>query len=289
MIWIFIKWLRKAHALTTWVYKKGPQNLADAIREVEKLQVAQQLTATLLPSSTVNVMLSEDDKCFQCQGSGHMACHCPHIKCFNCDEYGHVAADCPDKIPPSGTPAQHRKHHSSTRHCTRSTSCHNHSDKHRFNRSRPHSCSHRYSSHRKVAPGHITDVHTEADLTTDTQTLIITDRTHHIGGLHCIEALLHILEITVVLNHVPCTKLLIWHLLNPHTAVTRESGNTRIRNINKSPLMTPIWLLQFWWAIQWVRGGFKWREPSLSNAPYKWGDYYSGIHNGLPYHNCPHG
>ena len=61
-------------------------------------------------------MLSEDDKCFQCQESGHMACHCPNIRCFDCDEYGHVAADCPDKIPPSDTPAHHGKHHSSMRH-----------------------------------------------------------------------------------------------------------------------------------------------------------------------------
>ena len=53
-------------------------------------------------------MLSEDDKCFQCQESGHMACHYPHIKCFDCDDYCHVTADCPDKIPPLGTPAQHR-------------------------------------------------------------------------------------------------------------------------------------------------------------------------------------
>ena len=49
------------HTLAACIYKKGPQNLADAIREVEKLQAVQQLTATLLPSSTVNVMLSEDD------------------------------------------------------------------------------------------------------------------------------------------------------------------------------------------------------------------------------------
>ena len=104
-IQIFIKGLRNAHALATHVYEKGPQNLADANREVVKLQAAQQLPATLLPSSTVNVMSSEDHKCFQCQESGHMACHCPCIKCFDCDEYGHVAADCPDKIPPSGTPA----------------------------------------------------------------------------------------------------------------------------------------------------------------------------------------
>ena len=35
--------------------------------------------------------------------------------------------------------------------------------------------------------------------------------------------------------------------------------------------MTPIWLLQFWWTIQWFQKGFKLREPSLSNAPHKQG------------------
>ena len=64
MIWIFINGLRNAHTLATQVYEKEPQNLADAIKEVERLQAAQQLTATLLPSSTVNVMSSEDDKFF---------------------------------------------------------------------------------------------------------------------------------------------------------------------------------------------------------------------------------
>ena len=34
---IFIKGLKNAHTLATRVYKKGPQSLADAIREVEKL------------------------------------------------------------------------------------------------------------------------------------------------------------------------------------------------------------------------------------------------------------
>ena len=97
MIQIFIKRLRNAHTLETRVYEKGPQSLADVIREVEKLQAAQQLTTSLLPSSTVNVMLSDNDKCFQCQESGHMAHHCPHIKCFDCDEYGHVATDCQTK------------------------------------------------------------------------------------------------------------------------------------------------------------------------------------------------
>ena len=49
----------------------------DTIKEVEKLQAAQQLTSTLLPPSLVNTMSSDDDKCFQCQETGHMACYCP--------------------------------------------------------------------------------------------------------------------------------------------------------------------------------------------------------------------
>ena len=48
MIRIFIKGLKNAHTLATRVYEKGPQSLADAIREVKKLQAAQQLTATLI-------------------------------------------------------------------------------------------------------------------------------------------------------------------------------------------------------------------------------------------------
>ena len=67
------------HSLTTQIYEKGPQTLADAICEVEKLQAIQQLTATLIPSSTVNVMSHEEDCCFQCQESGHIVHHCPNI------------------------------------------------------------------------------------------------------------------------------------------------------------------------------------------------------------------
>ena len=45
-------------------------------------------------------MSSDDDKCFQCQKTGHMAHYCPCIRCFYCDGYGHVTADCPNKNPP---------------------------------------------------------------------------------------------------------------------------------------------------------------------------------------------
>ena len=63
---IFVKGLQNAHTIATRVYEKGPQTLADTISEVEKLQAVQQLTATLLPSPTVNVMSNEEDQCLQC-------------------------------------------------------------------------------------------------------------------------------------------------------------------------------------------------------------------------------
>ena len=65
---IFIKGLKNTHTLAARVYEKGPQTLTDTISEVEKLQAAQQLTATLLPSSTVNVMTNEGDQCFPVSG-----------------------------------------------------------------------------------------------------------------------------------------------------------------------------------------------------------------------------
>ena len=51
---IFLKGLKNAHTIATKVYKKGPQTLADTIKEVEKLQAAQQITSTpyLLHQST---------------------------------------------------------------------------------------------------------------------------------------------------------------------------------------------------------------------------------------------
>ena len=112
---IFLKGLKNAHTVATKVYEKGPQTLAETIKEVEKLQAAQQITSTLLPTSSINTMFSDDDKCFQCQETSYMAHYCPHIRCFNCDKYGHVAVDCPDKTLPSGTPA-HCRGNTTSRH-----------------------------------------------------------------------------------------------------------------------------------------------------------------------------
>ena len=152
---IFLKGLKNAHTIVTKVYEKGPQTLTEAIKEVEKLQAAQQITSTLLPTSSVNTMSSDNDRCFQCQEIGHMACYCLHIWCYDCDNYGHVTMDCPDKILPSGTLACHRtdtnnrsRRPSSRCHSHTSCSCHDCRDRSRFSLSRscPHNHSYRSSS-----------------------------------------------------------------------------------------------------------------------------------------------
>ena len=60
----FLKGLKNAHTIATKVYEKGPQTLTEAIKEVEKLQAAQQITSTLLPTSSVNTMSSDNDRFF---------------------------------------------------------------------------------------------------------------------------------------------------------------------------------------------------------------------------------
>ena len=64
---IFIKELRNPCSLAARIYEKDPQTLKDAITEVEQLKAAQQLNATVLPSSMVNMTSNEDNWCFQCQ------------------------------------------------------------------------------------------------------------------------------------------------------------------------------------------------------------------------------
>ena len=141
---IFVKGLKHAHALAAWIYEKGPQTLADAISEVEKLQATQQLTATLISFSTVNVMSHEEDCCIQCQESGHRACHCPNVWCSKCDEYRHKVVDCPHRMPPSGRPTHYHRSKFQHRHHNRSTSCHHHKDRYSRSRSLSHHC--RYCS-----------------------------------------------------------------------------------------------------------------------------------------------
>ena len=76
---IFVKGLKNAHTLAMQIYEKGPQTCTYAISEVEKPKATKQLTSTLTPSSTMNVMFHEGGPCFQCQELGHIAHHCPNV------------------------------------------------------------------------------------------------------------------------------------------------------------------------------------------------------------------
>ena len=192
----FLNGLKNAHTMATKVYKKGPQTLADTIKEVEKLQVAQQITCTLLPMLLVNTMSSNNDKCFQCQEMGHMVCYCPHIRCFDCDKYGHVAVDCPDKIPPSGTPACH-KGNTTSRHDRSSSRYHSHSRHSHHNYQDRHRSVIPDLTHTildtgvtatmtpaGVTPDCFTDLHIIAPHTVEAQVHTATAMTHHITDLH---------------------------------------------------------------------------------------------------------
>ena len=190
---IFLKGLKNAHTIATKVYKKGPQTLAEVIRGVEKLLAAQQLTSTLLPTSLVYTMASDDDRCFQCQEIGHMACYCPHIWCSNCDNYGHVAMDCPDKIPLSGTTAcfgtnTNDKCDRSSSRCHSHTRCshHDYKDRSRFNHSWSHSCNHRYrsSSHQDPCRSHSRSFHRPSQCSLSCHRSSSSHCYHH-STLHC--------------------------------------------------------------------------------------------------------
>ena len=97
-ICIFVKGLGDVHTITAKIYEKDPQTLSEVIRLLEKLNAAQQLTATLTP--TMVSMMSNDDRYFVCGQTGHFHYHCLVAQCYGCDEFGNFAHDCSNKIPP---------------------------------------------------------------------------------------------------------------------------------------------------------------------------------------------
>ena len=96
-ICIFVKGFWDAHNITAKVYENDAKTLSEVIKLVHKLNLAQQVTATLSPP-TVNMMLN-DERCFICSRMGHIGHHCPNTQCYNCNGSGHFAQDCPGKFP----------------------------------------------------------------------------------------------------------------------------------------------------------------------------------------------
>ena len=109
-----IKGLLDTHNITGKVYEKDSHTLSEDIKLVEKLNMAQQVTA-ILSSPIANIMPS-DYRCFVCGKKGHFGYYCPDAQCYNCAGFGHFTQDCPENISPSETP-----HHCDRSH---SHSCH---------------------------------------------------------------------------------------------------------------------------------------------------------------------
>ena len=149
---IFVKGFWDAHTIAAKIYEKDSQTLLEVIKLVEKLNTAQQVTATLIPP-TVN-MMPNDDICFVCGKTGHIGHHCPDAQCYNCHDFGHFSKDCPEKVLPSGTPHYHDRSHSQSHydhnHRDRSQSPHyRHSQRRCFHGSGSHHWSHHGRSSNK--------------------------------------------------------------------------------------------------------------------------------------------
>ena len=156
-------------------------------------------------------MSSNNDKCYQCQETSHVACYCPHS---DCDKYGHVAADCPDKIPLSDTPACHRSNITS-RHDRSSSRHHSHPDVPTMitrigTGSVVPNPTHitmdigvaAIMTPARAAPDHSTDPHIITTHATEAQVHTATAMTHHTADPHPIETFL---EMTVDLDHTNLT------------------------------------------------------------------------------------
>ena len=90
------------------------------------------------------------------------------------------------------------------------------------------------ATHKGVILGPITDPHTTAHHTTETQVHTTTNETLHTEDLHHTEVFP---GITVDPDHVHHTTTTTKHHQNHLTAPTKQPGKTRTGNISKSPLM----------------------------------------------------
>ena len=200
--------------------------------------------STLLPSSSVNTMSSDDEKCFQCQELGHMACCCPHIRCFDCNNYGHVTANCPDKfhhqafwqeteitiLTPDNVIDPHLK-------ITIVISTITVTIKTGTGLAGPDPIPVTTDTgvtvavtHEEVAVDPITDPHTAAHHTTEAQAHIITDETPHTADPHHAEVSP---ETTVDLDLIQHTNTTTKHQQDHLPALVEQPGKPRTGNISR--------------------------------------------------------
>ena len=174
----------------------------------------------------------------------------PPYKSFDYDEYGHVTADCPDKFLPSGTPAQHRNHHSSMRHHIRSTSCHNYRDRHRFIRSRSHSQSHGYRSHNQSNP----------------------QRSHSRSYHRCPHRSTSCHRHSNTYHHQQGTPHRRFSLHRSSSIHSRDHSRSKPHTLHKTTHMTSSKPSYSFNKTAWKHKGKKYKQVTIDDSPF---DYYS--------------
>ena len=86
-------------------------------------------------------------------------------------------------------------------------------------------------THEEVTPGHITDQHATAHHGTEIQVHLATDKTPHTEDPHHTEVFPGITVDPDLTHHTNTTTK---HHQNHLTALTRQPGKTKTRNINKN-------------------------------------------------------
>ena len=238
--------IKNAHTIATKVYKKGLQTLAEAIKEVEKLQATQQITSTLLPTLLVNTISSDNDRCFNVKKLAIWHAIAP--------TYGAMTVITMDILPWT---AQIRYHCLAHQHATEVMPPTGMIDPPLGIIAMPDILTmiKRIDAGLVIpdpthitidigvaaimtlvgaAPGHSTDLPDVVSHTTGAQVPTTIAMAHCTADLHPIATLL---EMTADLNTNPKSNITNWHK-EPHPPHKQHLGNIRIRDTSRSPLMT---------------------------------------------------
>ena len=115
---IFLKGLINSSKIAPGVYEKGPTTIEDAIGIVEKISLAQCITASFSQNHQISMMKrgptnhhTPNQDCSNCGQLGHPWFTCPCIICNRCNQCGHIYRHCWDRIPLSGTVSPPESHH----------------------------------------------------------------------------------------------------------------------------------------------------------------------------------
>ena len=249
----FLKGLKNAHTIATKVYKKRPQTLAEAIKEVEKLKATQQLTSTLLPTSLVNTMSSDNGRCFKVKKSAIWHAVVPI--------YGASIVIIMDTLPWT---AWIRYHHLAHQHIARSNATNRHDRSSSRHHSHTRHSHHAYKDRSRFScpsPAHVTiDIGVAAIITPIGAALV------HSTDLPVIVSDTAEAQVLTAITMTHCTAdLHLIGILPEMTADLKTNPEHNNTNRHKDPLSTSQ-------ATPWMHKDKRHKQVTIDDPP---SEYYS--------------